>query len=101
MALAYRIHRMGLLTDWQYRSICIDLTQKGYRNDEPNGIPREKSRIWKLVLEDLWREGKTKNAIAHDIDLPPDEIEKLTYGLTADPVRPKKRNSLHVIRNTS
>ena len=74
MALAYRAHNLGLLTDWQYRSRCIDLTQRG--------IERETSRVWKQVLTHLWRERKTKQHIADSLNLPVDEIEKLTLGLT-------------------
>ena len=97
MALAYRIHRIGLLTDWQYRSLCIDLTQRGYRKGEPDGIDREKSRIWKQVLDFLWAEGKTKETIAQVLYLPVDEIEKLTFGLTAEPVQPIRGQGLRVV----
>lgn len=82
MALAYRSHNLGLLTDWQYRSRCIDLTQRGFRTAEPGGIERETSRVWKQVLTQLWRERKTKRHIAESLNLPVDEIEKLTFGLT-------------------
>ena len=98
MALAYRVHRLGLLTDWQYRSMCIDLTQRGYRTGEPDGTERDKSRVWKQVLDHLWREGKTKETIARALHLPLDEIEKLTFGLAAEPVRPAKGQGLWVVK---
>lgn len=98
MALAYRVHRLGLLTDWQYRSMCIDLTQRGYRKGEPDGTNRDKSRVWRQVLDHLWREGKTKETIAWALHLPLDEIEKLTFGLAAEPVRPERGQSLRVVK---
>ena len=49
-ALAYRLHKLGILSDWQYRTFCIQINQKGYRTEEPNGLPREESVIWKKVL---------------------------------------------------
>ena len=98
MALAYRVHRLGLLTDWQYRSMCIDLTQRGYRTGEPDGTDRDKSRVWKQVFDHLWREGKTKETIAKALHLPLDEIEKLTFGLAAEPIRPAKGQNLRIVK---
>ena len=98
MALSYRIHRLGLLTDWQYRSMCIDLTQRGYRTGEPDGTERDKSRVWKQVLDQLWQEGRTKDTIAYALHLPLDEIEKLTFGLVADPIQPKKGHQLQIVK---
>lgn len=98
MALAYRIHRLELLTDWQYRSMCIDLTQRGYRTGEPDGTERDKSRVWKQVLDYLWQEGKTKDTIARALNLPLDEIEKLTFGLAAEPIRPQRGGQLRVVK---
>lgn len=98
MALAYRVHRLNLLTDWQYRSICIDLTQRGYRTGEPDGTNRDRSRVWKQVLDHLWREGKTKNSIARALNLPLDEIEKLTFGLAAEPIQPQRGGRLRVVK---
>ena len=98
MALANRVYRLGLLTDWQFRSMCIDLTQRGYRTGEPDGTVRDKSRVWKQVLDHLWGEGKTKKTIANALHLPLDELERLTFGLAADPVRPERGEPLRVIK---
>ena len=98
MALAYRVHRLDLLTDWQYRSMCIDLTQRSYRTGEPDGTDRDKSRVWKQVLDHLWREGKTKENIARSLHLPLDEIENLTFGLAAEPVRPARGHDLRLVK---
>src|SRR5450631_1665906 len=35
MAMAYRLSALGLLSDWQYKSICIELGKRGYRLGEP------------------------------------------------------------------
>ena len=78
--------------------MCIDLTQRGYRTGEPDGTERDKSRVWKQVLDHLWREGKTKETIAKALYLPLDEIEKLTFGLAAEPVRPTKGQGLRVVK---
>ena len=32
MAMARRLHDLKLLSDWQYRSVVIELSQRGYRS---------------------------------------------------------------------
>lgn len=91
MALAYRLHSLGLLTEWQYKSACIELGRRGYRTGEPNGIERETSAVWKKVLSMLWNERMTKNEIAASLSLPMDELENLIWGL-AGPVLQTERN---------
>jgi Zn-dependent peptidase ImmA (M78 family) len=38
-ALAYRLHKLRILSDWPYRTFCIQINQKGYRTEVPNGPP--------------------------------------------------------------
>ncbi len=82
MAMAYRLHKLGILTDWRYKSMCIELGKRGYRTSEPEGIDRETSSIWKKVLSQLWQERITKNEIAEMLHVPLDELEGLVWGLT-------------------
>ena len=89
MALAYRCHQLRLLTDWAYRSVCIDLSQRGYRSGEPQGMERDTSRVWKQVFDQLWREGQSRSRIARDLALPEDELLRLTFGLTPTAPRPE------------
>jgi Zn-dependent peptidase ImmA (M78 family) len=83
MALVFRLHTLKLITDWQYRSLCIELAKRGYRTGEPVGIERETSVIWKKVLTQLWRERTTKSSIANELHLPLDELEGLIWNLAA------------------
>jgi Zn-dependent peptidase ImmA (M78 family)/DNA-binding XRE family transcriptional regulator len=89
MAMAYRLHTLGLLSDWRYKSACIELGRRGYRTKEKDGIERETSAIWKKVLTQLWSERMTKNDIAKKLNLPADEIESLIWGLTGPPGKPE------------
>lgn len=82
MALAYRLHKMSLLSDWNYRSICIELGSLGYRNGEPLGIERETSTVLQKVLTALWSKRLTKADIAKELAVPQDEIEALVFGIT-------------------
>jgi Zn-dependent peptidase ImmA (M78 family)/DNA-binding XRE family transcriptional regulator len=83
MALAYRLHILGLISDWTYRSFCIDLGKLGYRSGEPDGVERETSVVLAKVLAALWTKKFTKNEIAGQLYVPVSEIENLIFGLAA------------------
>jgi hypothetical protein len=54
MALTYRMHDLGLLSDWQYRSTCAELSRLGYRSGEPQGMgQRETSQVLTKVFAAL------------------------------------------------
>jgi Zn-dependent peptidase ImmA (M78 family) len=89
-ALAYRLHKIGILSDWQYRMFCIQINQRGYRSEEPNGLPREESVLWKKVFTELWSDRISKNKVAADLHLPTDELENLVFGLTGEIKPPEK-----------
>jgi len=89
MAMAYRLNALNLLSEWQYKSICIELSKRGYRHDEPQGIERETSRVWRKVLTHLWTERTTKNDIANSLHLPLDELEGLIWNLAGPDARPQ------------
>lgn len=90
MAMAYRLRSLRLLSDWQYKSICIELGKRGFRAGEPGGIQREVSAIWRKVLTQLWSEKTTKNDIAGALHLPLDELEGLIWNLAGIDQRPLK-----------
>jgi Zn-dependent peptidase ImmA (M78 family) len=98
MAMAYRLHTLGLLTEWQYKSACIELGRRGFRSGEPGGIARETSRVWQKVLTQLWAERKTKNDIASILHIPIDELEALIWGLTGQINRPDRNEARGAIR---
>lgn len=97
MAMAYRLHTLGRLTEWQYKSICIELGKRGYRTGEPNGIERETSIVWKKVLAQLWQDRTTKNDVAAELKIPLDELEGLIWGVASAAVSPPGKRSLSLI----
>ncbi|MGN7189972.1 MULTISPECIES: XRE family transcriptional regulator [unclassified Curtobacterium] len=51
MALAHRLHALKLLTDWNYRSICIELAKRGFRTEEPGSdLVAETSQVLRKVF---------------------------------------------------
>lgn len=99
MAMVYRLRALGLLSEWQYKSLCIELGKRGFRSGEPGGIERETSMIWKKVLAQLWTERTTKNEIARDLHLPLDELEGLIWNLAGASAVPERsqRNRLRAV----
>jgi len=99
MALAYRLRSLNIVSEWQYKAICIELGKRGYRSGEPRGIERETSLVWRKVLSQLWAEKITKNDIAEALHIPLDELEGLVWGLaglTAAPT-PKEITPLRAV----
>jgi Zn-dependent peptidase ImmA (M78 family)/transcriptional regulator with XRE-family HTH domain len=100
MAMAYRLNRLGMLSEWNYKSICVELGKRGFRSSEPGGIERETSIIWRKILSELWLEKITKATIAKELYLPLDELEGLIWKL-ADTSEPPSRASARSLRTVS
>lgn len=79
-ALIYRAHKLGMITEWQNRTLNIQL-RSTYKSSEPNPMTKETSVVWSQILKDLWSQGVTREKIAKDLGFPSDEIESLLYGL--------------------
>lgn len=80
MALTYRVHELGLLSDWGYRQSVIDLGRFGYRSGEPDGIARERS----LLFEKAYSSSKGRRLVkelADDLGVTPRVVGDLSFGL--------------------
>lgn len=87
MALAYRLRNLSRISDWQYRSIIIELAKKGYKKSEPIGIEKETSALWSQIFTYLWSIKKTKKDVAAQLNIPLDEVDTLVCGLLTPPHR--------------
>ena len=86
-ALNYRMHSLGITSDWTYRTLCIQIGEKGYRTDEPQGSPHEKSVILEKVFSALREDGISKHTVASELHISPEEINSLTFGLMLNVLR--------------
>lgn len=93
-AMSNRLHQLKILSDWQYKTLCIELTKRGYRSAEPIGIERETSIVWKKILAQLWSERVSKNEIARDLHIPLDELEGLIWELSGTRRTPERKKAL-------
>ena len=81
MALTHRLHELDLLTDWGYRTACVDLSRRGYRTGEPGGIPRETSHLLDSVFHALRAEATSPADLARDLYITLAELNRHVFGL--------------------
>ncbi|BDU22218.1 ImmA/IrrE family metallo-endopeptidase [Dyella sp. GSA-30] len=80
-ALNYRLHALGLSSDWIYRTMCIQLAEEGYRTNEPEGVPHERSLLLEKVFSALKNEGVSRRDVAKQLHLTAEELSTITFGL--------------------
>jgi Zn-dependent peptidase ImmA (M78 family)/DNA-binding XRE family transcriptional regulator len=85
-ALNFTLHKLGKISDWNYRGYYIALGKMG-RDFEPNGMDRETSQIWTKILTDLWNRGISPSRLAEELGIPEFELSSLLFGITS-PVSP-------------
>ena len=79
VALAYRLHKLRVLSDWQYRSMCIEMAP--YRRNEPEPMKHEESQVLYKMFSALRAEGINKSQIAKELSISTAELESLTFGM--------------------
>jgi Zn-dependent peptidase ImmA (M78 family) len=81
-AMAYRLNRIGVLSDWHYRTLCIELAKRGFRTSEPDGGPRETSAVLEKITSMLRTRGMGLAQLSDELLLPIEEVKGLMLGLT-------------------
>jgi Zn-dependent peptidase ImmA (M78 family)/DNA-binding XRE family transcriptional regulator len=106
--LTYRLQRLGLLTEWQARSVFIQLNRRG-RTEEPvapgrEHLRQERSQVLEKVFRALRDERITRAQIAHELHIPLSDISDSVFGLVltsldggAGEARPPAKPALHVV----
>jgi len=80
-ALAYRAHQLGYISEWHFKSLNIEMRRRGYKDREPEGMPKEQSKVLEVVLAQLRNRGLGVPFIANQNGLPQSEIQGLFFGL--------------------
>lgn len=101
IALAYRLHDLGLLSDWLYQTTCVNLSRRGYKSGEPGGMDRESSKLLSQVITDLWSMPKGFANLRTELALNDRDINDLVFNLApvaligaaqkTEPIRPEFR----------
>jgi Zn-dependent peptidase ImmA (M78 family)/DNA-binding XRE family transcriptional regulator len=84
-ALVRTMHSLDLLSDWQYRTLFIEISRLGYRKNEPNSMARETSQLLDKVFALLKDQGILRADVACAINITPIELAKLVFGLLPVP----------------
>ena len=85
-ALTFRMHRLGLLSDWHYGSLFKTMGRYGYLVDEPESDPRETSQVLAKVLQMLRSRYIGVADIASSLNVSVRLIHRLLFGLTLTPL---------------
>ncbi|MET1072342.1 MAG: XRE family transcriptional regulator [Umezawaea sp.] len=82
LALTYRLRDLGLLTAEQYGVVCAELSRRGFRVAEPDGLAaREGSLLLAKVFRALRERGTTSQQVARELLLDGAELDGLLFGL--------------------
>lgn len=76
-AINYRLHKLGIVREWQNRSLNIEISRRGYRREEPEGLERESSSLWPKIFTSLWQDKITRNEIAIELHIPQYELDSI------------------------
>lgn len=86
IALVHRLSALKLLSEWQYRGLCIEIATEGYRTSEPETIQRESSELLAKVFGLLREDGISRNTMAQELNLDVGDLDRLVRGLVLAPV---------------
>ncbi len=86
-ALAYRLNSLGLIKDWHYRNLCIEIAQRGYRKTEPLGAAPEMSLVLGKVFQSLRTDGVSKADVARDLHCNLDDLDNAIFRLVVTSIR--------------
>lgn len=81
-AMVFRLHQLRLINDWQYRNWMVDLSKRGYRRSEPDGLHPETSALLTQVLRLAREDGLSSNKLAGSLRMPLDDLTGAVSGLT-------------------
>jgi Zn-dependent peptidase ImmA (M78 family)/DNA-binding XRE family transcriptional regulator len=82
LALVHRMRGLRVISDWQYRNLCIEVSRR-HGTQEPEGIEeRETSQVLAKVFSELRQRGMSRSDVARSLRLPMRELDGLIFGLT-------------------
>jgi Zn-dependent peptidase ImmA (M78 family) len=76
-ALLRRAATLGVVTDWQYRNLMVEMSALGYRTQEPSDLVRENPKFIPALVADLHTDrGYRLDQLADAAGLLPDEFAR-------------------------
>ncbi len=80
-ALVRRLYKLGLLSEWQYRDLFINISRRGYRTSEPAGLPIERSQAIDNILSACAQVRISLQDIARELAMPSNDLNAMMFGL--------------------
>lgn len=80
-ALTVRLHDLGLITDFTYQDLFVQISRSGYRKNEPEPTYPDLSQMLPKVLSMLSNDGVSVAKVAHEVTLHPTDVADLLSGL--------------------
>ncbi|CAG9296313.1 helix-turn-helix domain-containing protein [Celerinatantimonas diazotrophica] len=81
MALIVQMKNVGVLSEWQYKTLIIDAGKMGLRTREIDGIDRERSLVIEKILLSLREDGISMSKLAQLLHIPLDELSGLLFSI--------------------
>ena len=81
VSAAVRVFSLGLISDWHYRHLCIEMSRRGWRTAEPFPAKNETSQIWQKILSTLRGINTSFQDFTRTLHVPADELVKFVFGL--------------------
>jgi hypothetical protein len=101
-AVNYRLHELGLVSDWHYRRLCIEMSKRGFRSSEPDGAPRETSLVLPKLLTSLLQEdGVSRSGIAAALGVSLRELESLLFAFVLTAIDGGRKAGTNAIASAS
>ncbi|HCY83948.1 MAG TPA: XRE family transcriptional regulator [Desulfobacteraceae bacterium] len=87
-ALIRRMKDLSILSEWNYRTLNMELSSLGYRKKEPNPIKqRERSKLIPMIFELLREDGVTKYDVARELGVYIKDLDELFFNLTLTEIK--------------
>lgn len=99
IALVHRVSAIGLLSEWASRNLYISISRRGFRTQEPNPIPHERSQVLEKVVAHLRGKGGAQR-VANETGVPRQNIESLLFGLATIAIQGASRPPLATPRSS-
>jgi Zn-dependent peptidase ImmA (M78 family) len=81
MAMTERLYQLEFISEWSRRQWMIDLSQRGYRSSEPDGIHPETSKLLSELFQIAREDGWSLRQIAGDLRENESDLDDLVFGL--------------------
>lgn len=86
VAMVRRLFDLGAILDWHYRNWMVELSARGYRRGEPDGVHPEQSRLITSLLAQARDDGVGLGQMSQQSGIPVQAIEAAFTGLAVVPL---------------